>query len=140
MEVPAISKLIAKRFAAKLNWMPQNIVNQIYWLLPSERKAKEYVEYFLNENKIPKTLFANPNTDYKTMWIYFQKAEPTEATEKILWTLEQYLIDQWEWQQLQQMNEQANTASNIMMWQASQSLWQSNIVSKNDVLNPNSNM
>ena len=29
-EVPKISKLIAKRFAAKLNGMPQNVINQIY--------------------------------------------------------------------------------------------------------------
>jgi hypothetical protein len=34
------------------------------------------------------------------------------------------------------MNEQANTASNIMMGQASQNQWQSDIVSKQDVLNP----
>lgn len=30
LEVPKISKLIAKRFAAKLNGMPQNVINQIY--------------------------------------------------------------------------------------------------------------
>ena len=34
---------------------------------------------------------------------------------KLLQVLERYLIEQWQWQWIQQMNEQANTASNIMM-------------------------
>jgi hypothetical protein len=70
------------------------------------------------------------------MWIYFQKAEPTEATEKVLWTLEQYLIDQWQEPQMMWMNEQANSAANMMMWQASQNM-NNNIVSKQNVLEPN---
>ena len=139
-EVPAISKLIAKRFAAKLNWMPQNVVNQIYWLLPSERQSKERIEYFINDNVIPKWVFKNPNFDYNTLWIYLQKAEETDAKDKLLQVLERYLIEQWQWQWIQQMNEQANTASNIMMWQASQAQWQWNIISKETVLNPNPNM
>jgi hypothetical protein len=136
MEIPKISKLIAKRFAAKLNWMPQNVVNQIYWLLPSERQSKERVEYFINEDVMPKWIFKDPNFDYNTLWIYLQKAEETSAKHDLLKVLERYLIEQWQWLQVPQMNEQANTASNIMMGQASQNQWQSDIVSKQDVLNP----
>jgi hypothetical protein len=136
MEVPAISKLIAKRFAAKLNWMPQNVVNQIYWLLPSERQSKERVEYFINEDVMPKWIFKDPNFDYNTLWIYLQKAEETSAKHDLLKVLERYLIEQWQWLQVPHMNVQANTASNIMMGQASQNQWQSDIVSKQDVLNP----
>jgi len=135
-DVPKISKLIAKRFSAKLEWMPQNVINQIYGLLPAERKAKEMVEYFLNEDKVPKTLFKDPNLDYNILWIYFQKAEDTDATNKVLTALEQYLIDQWEAPQQMTMNEQANTASNIMMAQANQWMW-NEVVSKQSVLEPN---
>ncbi len=139
-EVPAISKLIAKRFAAKLNWMPQNVINQIYCLLPSERQSKERIEYFINDNVVPKWVFKNPNFDYNTLWIYLQKAEDTDAKDKLLQVLERYLIEQWQRQWIQQMNEQANTASNIMMWQAIQAQWQWNIISKETVLNPNPSM
>lgn len=140
VEVPAISKLIAKRFAARLNWMPQNVVNQIYWLLPSERQSKEWVEYFINEDAMPKWVFKDPNFDYNTLWIYLQKAEETDAKNKLLQVLERYLIEQWQWQQIQQMNEQANTASNIMMWELSQAQSQWNIISRETVLNPNPSM
>lgn len=136
-EVPKISKLIAKRFAAKLNGMPQNVINQIYWLQPSERQSKQRVEYFINDDIIPKWIFKNPNFDYQTLWIYLQKAEDTNAKQNVMAVLEKYLIEQWQWQQIQQMNELANTASNIMMWQASQAQWQWDIISKQSVLEPN---
>jgi hypothetical protein len=136
-EVPKISKLIAKRFAAKLNGMPQNVINQIYWLQPSERQSKQRVEYFINDDIIPKWIFKDPNFDYQTLWIYLQKAEDTNAKQEVMAVLEKYLIEQWQWQQIQQMNEQANTASNIMMWQASQAQWQWDIISKQSVLEPN---
>lgn len=136
-EVPKISKLIAKRFAAKLNGMPQNVINQIYWLQPSERQSKQRVEYFINDDIVPKWIFKDPNFDYQTLWIYLQKAEDTNAKQDVMAVLEKYLIEQWQWQQIQQMNEQANTASNIMMWQASQAQWQWDIISKQSVLEPN---
>ena len=119
-EVSSYSKLLAKRFSAKVNGMPQNIINQIYWLLPSERKAKQIVDFYLNDNEVPKNLFKDPNLDYNVLWVYCQKAERTEATEKVLNVLQQYLIDTWAQAQQTplQSNEQAATASNIMMWQA----------------------
>jgi hypothetical protein len=55
----------------------------------------------------------------------------------LLQVIERYLIEQWQWQQIQNMNEQANTASNIMMWQASQWQWQWDIISKQSVLQGN---
>lgn len=118
-DVSSYSKLLAKRFSAKVNGMPQNIINQIYWLLPSERKAKQIVDFYLNDNEIPKNLFKDPNLDYNVLWVYCQKAEKTEATEKVLNVLQKYLIDKWMEQQMPaQMNEQAASAGNIMMWQA----------------------
>jgi hypothetical protein len=53
-DVPRISKLFAKRFSAKLEWMPTNVINQIYWLLPSERQSKDWIENFINDNIVPK--------------------------------------------------------------------------------------
>lgn len=117
--------------------MPQNVINQIYWLQPSERQSKQRVEYFINDDIIPKWIFKDPNFDYQTLWIYLQKAEDTNAKQEVMAVLEKYLIEQWQWQQIQQMNEQANTASNIMMWQASQAQWQWDIISKQSVLEPN---
>jgi hypothetical protein len=100
-DIPSYSKLLAKRFSAKINGMPQNIVNQIYGLLPSERKAKQIVDFYLNDNEIPKNLFKDPNLDYNILRVYCQKAEKTEATEKVMRVLEQYLIDHGQQQQMQ---------------------------------------
>lgn len=137
-EIPAYSKLLAKRFSAKINGMPQNIVNQIYGLLPSERKAKQIVDFYLNDNEIPKNLFKDPNLDYNILWVYCQKAEKTEATEKVMRVLEQYLIDHWGQQQMQMPqwpeqwagNEQAASANNIMMSQAAGEQKGDNIISR----------
>jgi hypothetical protein len=74
--------------------MPQNVVNQIYGLLPSERQSKERVEYFVNEDKIPNNIFKDPNFDYNTLWIYLQKAEETNAKHTLLQVIERYLIEQ----------------------------------------------
>lgn len=137
-DLPKISKLIAKRFTAKLNGMPQNSINQIYALLPEERDAKGMVEYYINDDKMPPWLFEEPNADYLTYRIYIQKAEDNDTKEKILSVLEKYLIQNWQQQWLQQMNQQANSASNIMTSQlAQQNNPNNNIVSKQDVLAPN---
>lgn len=137
-DIPKISKLIAKRFTAKLNGMPQNSINQIYSLLPEERDAKGMVEYYINDDKMPPWLFEEPNADYLTYRIYIQKAEDNDTKEKILSVLEKYLIQNWQQQWLQQMNQQANSASNIMTSQlAQQNNPNNNIVSKQDVLAPN---
>lgn len=136
-DIPKISKLIAKRFTAKLNWMPQNNINQIYALLPEERDAKGMVEYYINDDEMPLWLFEDPNADYLTYWIYIQKANDNNTKEKVLNVLEKYLMQRWQTQGMQMMNEQANTASNIMMSQVWQQNAQwSNIVSKQDVLQP----
>ena len=118
--VSQVSKLLVNRLTAKLNWMPQNMINSVYFLTPTERKAKQYVEYFINENKVPKSLFTSVNDDYQTYWIYFQKADDTEAKSKVLNVLEQYLLDTQQTQQNNQFNKLANSSSNILMSQ----LWQ----------------
>jgi hypothetical protein len=92
-DIPAISKLITKRFVAKLNKMPQNKINEIFRLQPTERKAIDYIENFINDDKIPKSLFKSPDDDYLTYWIYFQKAENNKSKEKILTVLNKYLIE-----------------------------------------------
>lgn len=138
-DIPKISKLIAKRFTAKLNGMPQNNINQIYAMLPEERDAKSMVEYYINEDEMPPWLFEDPNADYLTYWIYIQKAEDNDTKEKILAVLEKYLIKNWQKQWMQQVNQQANSAANIMQSQlAQQSWWSNGIVSKQNVLSDNS--
>ena len=137
-EIPKISKLIAKRFTAKLNGMPQNSINQIYSLTPEERDAKGMVEYYINDDEMPLGMFENPNADYLTYWIYIQKANDNKTKEKVLSVLEKYLMQKWQDMWVTQMNEQANSASNIMQSQLAQqnNQWW-NIVSKQDVLAPN---
>jgi len=137
-DIPKISKLIAKRFTAKLNGMPQNSINQIYSLTPEERDAKSMVEYYINDDEMPLWMFEDPNADYLTYWIYIQKANENKTKEKVLSVLEKYLMQKWQEQWIQQMNEQANSASNIMQSQLAQqnSQW-GNIISKETALTPN---
>jgi hypothetical protein len=136
-DLPKISKLIAKRFTAKLNGMPQNSINQIYSLTPEERDAKWMVEYYINDDEMPLWMFEDPNADYLTYWIYIQKANDNKTKEKVLNVLEKYLKQKWQQEGMQMMNEQANSAGNIMqsqMYQQNAQWW--NIVSKQDVLTP----
>jgi hypothetical protein len=89
-----------------------------------ERKSKDWVEYFINDDVLPKWLFKNPNDDLETMWIYFNMAEETEAKEEVLKVLWEAMIQQWDQPQMQGMNAQANSAGNIMSSQlAQQSVW-----------------
>lgn len=137
-DVSKMSKLFAKRFVARLNWMSANKVNEIYGLLPGERKAKDDVEYFINDNIVPKGLFQDPNEDLEILRVYYNRADNTDAKEKILAVLEQAMIKMGtQLQQPQQMNQQANSAGNIMSSQLAQQNWQQQPVSKQDVLTPN---
>lgn len=83
-DVKPINRSFAKRFTAKLNGMSKNMINKIYPLSAMERKSKDWVEYFINDNVLPKGLFKNPNDDLETMWIYFNMAEDTKAKEDTL--------------------------------------------------------
>lgn len=137
-DVSKMSKLFAKRFVARLNGMSANKVNEIYWLLPWERKAKEDVEYLINDNIVPKNLFQDPNEDLEILRVYYNRADNTEAKEKILPVLEQAMIKMWtQLQQVNQMNAQANSAGNIMSSQLAQQNTTTEPVSKQDVLSPN---
>lgn len=136
-DIPKISKLLAKRFTAKLNGMPQNSINQIYALTAEERDAKGMVEYYINDDKMPLWLFSEPNADYLTYRIYIQKANDNKTKEKVLGVLEKYLMQKWQETGMQTMNEAANSASNIMTSQlAQQNAAGWNIISKSDVLFP----
>lgn len=136
-DIPKISKLIAKRFTAKLNGMPQNSINQIYSLTPEERDAKWMVEYYINDDEMPLGMFEDPNADYLTYWIYIQKANDNKTKEKVLNVLEKYLKQKWQQEGMQMMNEQANSAGNIMQSQlAQQNAQWWNIISKQNVLQP----
>jgi len=129
--IPQVSKLLVNRLTAKLNWMPQNMINSVYFLTPTERKARQYVEYFINKNIVPKSLFTSINDDYQTYWIYFQKADDTEAKTKVLNILEQYLLATWQQAQTKNFEQMANSSSNILMSQ----LWQqsdSSVLSRNN--------
>jgi hypothetical protein len=59
-----------------------------------ERKCKDWVEYFINDDEIPKALFNDPNDDLETMWIYFNMADETEAKDKTLDTLQVAMIQE----------------------------------------------
>lgn len=135
-DISKMSKLFAKRFVARLNNMSPNKVNEIYPLLPWERKAKNDVEYLINDNIIPKGLFSNPNEDLDILWMYYNRADDTDAKTKVLWVLEKALIDMWWKQQIQQMNEQANSAGNIMSSQLAQQNGMPQTISKQNVLEP----
>jgi hypothetical protein len=72
------------------------------------------------------------------MWIYFNMADETEAKDKTLDTLQVAMIQEWSKStQLPAFNEQANSASNIMMSQLSQANAQWQNISRQTVLAPN---
>lgn len=132
-----VSKMLVRRFVAKINGMSQNMINKIYWLLPDERDAINYVDNFINNNVVPKALLRNPNADYYTYWIYMQSAEDTEAKEKVLNILWGILRDpMFAWMQGGGMNEMANSSANILTSQLAQQQWWQGIVSKQNVLEP----
>lgn len=129
-----ISKLIVKRYVAKLNDMPKSMINQVFDLTAHERKAQSFIDNFLNDDVVPKSLFADPNADFFTYWVYFQKAKPTEAREKVLDVLQQYLIDHWgivgtQWDMWWLANSSANILNSNLLQE--QRWW---LVSRDTVL------
>ncbi|OQY39780.1 MAG: hypothetical protein B6229_03065 [Spirochaetaceae bacterium 4572_7] len=90
--IPEVSKSFAKRYTYRLNGMTPNQVNVLVPISPAERKAKQFMN-MLNLNIIPKSLFADPNTDYQTYWVYFNKAQNTDAKIKTLQVLEKAMIE-----------------------------------------------
>ena len=118
-DVPKISKLFAKRITYKLNWMSPNQINILCPLTPDENLAKEYV-FMLNQDIMPKSVFSNPNIDLFTVYLYLQKAKDSDKKSKLLSTLQQMMIEQWQQQGMQQMNQMANTSANIQMAQNAQ--------------------
>jgi len=120
---PEVSKRIAKRLTHRYNWLPTNLVNILVPYTPEEQKAKDYV-YMINNNMLPKTLLSNPGADIFTYWLYIQKAEDNDIKEKVLYILENLMLELGQTPQApgQDMWQVANSAANIQMSQATQ--WQ----------------
>lgn len=131
-ETPKISKLFAKRITYKLNGMSDNQINILCPLNPDERMAKDYV-FMLNQWLLPKSILSNSNIDLFTVYLYLQKAEDSDNKNKILYVLEQLMLEKW--MQTQQQwsewfNQIANSSANIQMAQSAQQQNNSNVVSR----------
>ena len=121
-ETPKVSKLFAKRITYRLNGMSPNEINILCPLTPDERMAKNYT-FMLNQWLMPKSIFSNNNIDLFTIYMYVQKADDSDDKDKLLYVLEQMLLEKW--QQIQQQwsewfNQIANASANIQMAQNSQ--------------------
>jgi len=124
--IPEVSKSFAKRYTYRLNGMTPNQVNVLVPISPAERKAKQFMN-MLNLNIIPKSLFADPNTDYQTYWVYFNKAQNTDAKIKTLQVLEKAMIEMWLWQPQSwpwNMEQISNSSANLQMSKNIQQEWQ----------------
>lgn len=124
-ETPAICKKLFRRLAHRINWLQPNTINTFEEYTPSEKKAIEYVE-MLNLWHKPKSIFANPNLDLFTLWVYIQKAEESDMKDEILSILNDALIDLWldGKADMMQDNSMSNIAANIQMAQWIQWQWQ----------------
>ncbi len=122
-DTPSVSKLFAKRLTYKLNWLSNNEVNILCPLTPDERKAQDYV-FMVNQEILPKSLLSNPWIDLFTVYIYMQKAQDNEIKDKVLYVLEQMLIDRWMDKSTSNVWWAANTSANIQMAQIAQQQWQ----------------
>ena len=114
------SKRIFKRMYYKVNGIQNNTINSFLSFTPAEQYAKGIIE-MVDMDIMPKWIFDNPNTDYKTLRIYMQKAGDWEIKDKILNVIRKYLIDKWQEEpQEVQWQQMANAAANIQMSQAAQ--------------------
>lgn len=121
--IPQVSKNIYKRKLDELNWVDNDMIYAFTPYTRDERRALDYVE-LINNDIMPESLF-QPWMDLETYWIYLSHANDTETKEKILWLLEDVMLEEWvnkpqELDQWQQWGWMANA-----MWSQ---LW-SNLVS-----------
>ena len=100
-----------------------NEINVQYPLTDAERKAISYVN-MCNIGITPKSILDNPREYYPTLWVYIQKADPSEAKDNVIRALSMAM------QQLppaaatppanDPMAQMANSSNNIAMSQAMQ--------------------
>lgn len=133
-ELPKVAKNFAKRITYKLNGLSDNEINVLCPMTPDERIAKEYV-FMVNSELMPKSILSS-NVDIFTVYLYLQKADDNKIKAKLMWVLQQMLIEQWMQQQIQanqNMNQIANASANIQMSQNSK--WWQEVLSRD--LQPN---
>ena len=126
-DVMPISKKIMSRMNMRLSWFTNDVIYSIYPMDADERMAKQYLE-IINMWELPKSLFARaeawPNF-YLTVWLYLQKADESDNKDKVLWLLQEYMIQQnIQQNMMMQDNTLANSAANINMAQGAQQQWQ----------------
>jgi len=124
------SKRIFSRLVHRVNGLQSNVINSFLQYSPAENYAKSVVN-MINMEYMPKTIFKDPSIDYKTLWIYLQKAEEWEIKDKLLTSVGKYLLVKWEeTPQAVQWNQMANSAANIQMSQSSQNSGESDILTR----------
>jgi predicted glycosyl hydrolase (DUF1957 family) len=99
----------------------------------------DYVD-MINMWYMPKGIFSNPNIDLYTIRLYIQKAEDNEIKEKVSSVLRQAVMDLWleKSVSLNDNNQMANSAANIMMSQSNQDMWW-DLITRQSWNNPLSN-
>ncbi len=119
--VPEVSKMFARRNTYRLNWKTPSEINVLAPMTADERKAIAFSE-MVNQNIIPESLFANPNLDLFTVYIYMQNADETSAKDKVIQVLQEALAGKQAGTQGEQFNQIANASASQMTAKATQ--WQ----------------
>ena len=89
--IPKVSKNIFKRKLDELNWVKNDLIYTYTPYTRDERRAINYVE-MVNNDIMPKSLF-QPGMDLETYRIYLSHANNTKTKEKILWLLEDAMLE-----------------------------------------------
>jgi hypothetical protein len=80
--IPLVSKNIFKRKLYELQGLSAELIQIFVPLSPDERRAFSYLE-IINNDIVPESLFV-PNMDLFTYWVYLNRAEDTDAKQKVL--------------------------------------------------------
>jgi len=110
--VPQVSKNIFKRKLDGLNWVPRDLVYAYTPLTRDEHRALNYVE-LINNEITPKNMF-QPWMDYETYWIYITHANNNKTKAKVIWLLEDVMLEEWVWKPQEQSQQQ---------WWVANSMW-----------------
>jgi len=90
--ISQVSKNIFKRKLDEMNWVQNDLVYAYTPLTRDEQRALSYMEIISNDI-VPEWLF-QPWMDYQTYWIYLSHASNTKAKEKVMWLLEEVMLEE----------------------------------------------
>ena len=91
--IPMISKNIYTRQLQEMSGMKKDMVMLYTPLSPDEVRALGYLD-MINNKIMPQSLF-RPWMDLLTYWLYFLQAEDNEIKDKVLWSLEKAMAEEW---------------------------------------------